>query len=128
MKFFTTPTQRKILRWYWKNHQAFGLEALLRKKIVRLPRLARFYLFRMEEKGQIVPIGIKDFEVQYIGSTSSKTEWRDIRAEKRFSIIISEDFGLKGLNAFERKKKSDLMIAAIKAKKAELKVRMENRE
>lgn len=32
MKFFTTPAQRKIFRWYWKNHRPFGLEALLEKK------------------------------------------------------------------------------------------------
>jgi len=128
MKFFTTPAQKRIVRMYWKNHKPFSLESLLKEKVVRCPRLARFSLFRMEGKGQIIPLGVKGFAVQYIGTTSTEAEWEDIRSEKRLSpLVIAEDFGLRGLNVYEREQESNMMIEIIEAKRAELRARMEKK-
>ncbi len=126
MKFFTTPAQRKIIRFYWKNHRPFSPESLLNEKIVRFPRLSRFCLFRMEGKGQIVPLRVENCEVQYIGSTESKEEWKTIQSEKSFfPFPISENLGLKGLNVYEYEKETNIMLAILKEKKAEIKAREE---
>lgn len=126
MKFFTTPAQKRIVRMYWENHKAFSLESLLKEKVVRCPRLARFCLFRMEGKGQIIPLGIKGFTVQYIGTTSTEGEWEKIRSEKRLSPhVIAEDVGLRGLNIFEREQEANMMTEIVEAKRAEIRARME---
>ncbi len=126
MKFFTTPAQKRIVRMYWENHRPFSLESLLKDKVVRCPRLARFCLFRMEGKGQIIPLGVKGFEVHYVGTTSTEREWEDIRSEKRpFPLAAAEDFGLRGLNVYEREQEVNMMIEIIEAKKAALRAQME---
>ncbi len=124
MKFHTTPAQRKILQTYWADHKPFTLETLLEEKIVRFPRLARFCLFRMEGKGQILPCGVEQYQVRYIGTTESKKEWKSLRAEKNpFQLKISEDFGMKGMNAFECEQQYDWMMEVIEEAKEKLRAR-----
>lgn len=87
MRFFTTPTQRKIIRYYWEKQDIFTLDDLLEEKIIRHPALGRLTLRWMVSGWQLLSRRSKTGETVYIGSTSSEGEWNGALAHGRLCIF-----------------------------------------
>lgn len=119
MNFFVTPGQRRILKAYWAKQEPFSLEELISNKLVHCPVLGKICLWRMKEKGQILPQSAKT----YMGTTDSAEEWDSLKKEKeRTKFYACSGLGLKleGLNKYELEETTQWMREIIENKKAEI--------
>ena len=82
MNFFTTFAQRRILKQYWSDNKPFTLDELLYKGTLHGQRYGKLLLHFMERLGQVIPYGEVDGQTQYIGTTDSKAEWKNLRRRR----------------------------------------------
>ncbi len=126
MIFFRTPLQKRILQNYWKNLEPFTMDSLYEQKVVKNRPWGNFALKMMLKKHQIMKSPAENGGEQFIGTTDSKAEWTRLLREKELAknpLIITEDFGLSGLNKYEKEAAVDEMIELIEKKKREIRDR-----
>ncbi len=126
MIFFRTPLQKRILQNYWENQKPFTMDSLCEQKVVKSRPWGNFAVKMMLKKHQIMKSPAIDGGEQFIGTTDSKEEWTQLLREKKLAknpLIVTEDFGLSGLNKYEKTAAVDEMIELIEKKKREICVR-----
>ena len=106
MRHFTTPTQWRILKYFWRKQDVFTIDDLVKEGIIHFPALGRLTLWIMEERGQVLSRIAKSGDTLYIATTVSKQEWKQI-----WPSLFSEPFSItsvscgvreRGINQFER--------------------------
>lgn len=114
MKFFRTPAQKRILRFFWKNQQPFSTQDLIGAGITRYGRTTAHTLRSMEKAGQIYSLG----QGLYCGTTDSQEEWAWLRQQNKTSPAFLIVESGPELNRIEREKLC-LAIAEMIEKKRE---------
>lgn len=129
MKFWTTPSQKTILRAFWKSHQPFTAQDILDQGLSRSIKEAEKILRSMEKKGQLHVIGFFEKKPSYLATTYSLKEWEKLRREAHklslFDVGIDED-PFRGKNQYETDQAAQWMIEMIEAKKEEILNRRKN--
>ncbi len=128
MRFFTTPGQRRILRYYWAHQAPFSVEELVASNTARCQSLIRFSLWRMTRKGQVLLQN--ETKQLYIGTTDSMEEWKHLKKEKLAARLYGPGFGagMEGMNSYEADEWAEEALEIIEAKKAELRARKQAAE
>lgn len=116
MRHFTTPTQWRILKYFWRKQVAFTIDDLMEEGIVRFPALGRFTLRIMEARGQVISLLTRKSGTLYFATTRTKEEWREIWASNPFPdfLIAEPSFQTRGVNRYEKEEiiaKIDKMLA-----------------
>lgn len=97
MKFTLSASQRKILQNYWQTGRPFSLDTVLSDRIFSFRFTARYSLWRMKRKNQIIqPVQGSGW---YIATTDSSREWDQLHWAKKVSPFTC---GSHYLNRFER--------------------------
>ena len=97
MSFFLTNSQRSVLQLYWKTGRPFNLDTLLNDHLFSFRFTARYSLWRMKRKNQIIqPTQGSGW---YIATTDSSREWEQLHFAKKMSPFTC---GSHYLNRFER--------------------------
>lgn len=123
MVFFQTPLQRRILKNYWEKNEPFTLDSLCQQRVVRNRLWGSFSLNGMLKKHQIIKGSSADGREQFIGTTDSREEWKQLARERKLAkspLAVVEDFGLSGLNRYEEDAAMDEMLKMIDEKKKEI--------
>ena len=78
---FLTNSQRSVLQLYWKTGRPFSLDTLLSDHIFSFRITARYSLWRMKRKNQIIqPTQGSGW---YIATTDSSREWEQLHFAKK---------------------------------------------
>lgn len=103
MEHFTTITQWRILKYFWRRQRVFTLEDLLAEKIIHFPALGRLTLRMMEWRGQVLSRCVKANEIEYFATTNSKEEWRHIWSPRPFieAFFGDRSSNMRGVNRYE---------------------------
>ena len=104
MKRFTTFTQNKILKYYWRSHAPFSITDLKEKKVRHFRLSGALTLRVMESRGQIIAYGKRNGEPCYIGTTGSKEEWKSVWDARFKHLPVCAGLGVNmyGKNPYER--------------------------
>ncbi len=109
MKFTLTFTQNRILRAYWRTHQPFNVDTLMKDKFFIFRFTSCLCLRQMERKGQIIRDPIDS--PWYVGTTESRDEWKHLKYMRSISSFTCDALYL---NRYERKEVSKAIREAIK--------------
>ena len=104
LRHFTTPTQWRILKYFWRKQVAFTIDDLMEEGIVRFPALGRFTLRIMEARGQVISLLTRKSGTLYFATTRTIEEWRGIWAPNPFPdfVIAEPSVQMRGVNRYER--------------------------
>ena len=91
MKFTKSPAQTRVLERFWQTQQPFTLEDLVQDRIWRTGFFARLGLHFMLQKSQIIPYAVdRYFRVQYVATTRSQAEWKQLATYRSPPCAIVE--------------------------------------
>lgn len=126
LRRFTTPTQWKILKYFWRRQSAFSVDDLIDAGIIHFPALGRFTLRIMEARGQVISLLTRKSGTLYFATTRSKEEWRGIWVPNPFPdfVIAEPSSQMRGVNRYEFAaimEKLDRMFADIRKEEDALK-------
>ncbi len=78
MKFFVTPAQWRVMKYFWQTKRPFTLSELLDAGVLYRYRPARFCLYRMLAKHQIIPYAVTEgHDIQFVGTVASREIWKE---------------------------------------------------
>lgn len=78
MKYFVTPAQWRVMKYFWRTKQPFTIDDLWDAGILHGYRLSCFCLYRMLLKRQIIPYAVTgDHAVQFVGAIESRKAWQE---------------------------------------------------
>ncbi len=106
MRRFTTLTQWRILKYFWKKQDTFTLDELLGEGIIHHPALGRLTLQIMEARGQVLSRHTTANKREYIATTDSKDEWKRIWVRRPSVpwIVVDSGLNMRGVNKYEHAK------------------------
>lgn len=104
LRRFTTPTQWKILKYFWRRQSAFSVDDLIDAGIIHFPALGRLTLYIMEARGQVISLLTRKSGTLYFATTRSREEWKEIWAPCPFPDCFACEIGFqpRGINRYER--------------------------
>lgn len=103
LRRFTTPTQWKILKYFWRRQSAFSVDDLIDAGIIHFPALGRFTLRIMEARGQVISLLTRKSGTLYFATTRTIEEWKRIWAPRTFLEKWGDPgFNMRGVNRYEK--------------------------